>query len=246
MGGLFRPPFLHDGQWFDFVVCDAGIGIPQSLRSGHPEIHSDHEALDKAIREGVTRDTHIGQGNGLYGTWRVTQLSKGSFEIHSGYASLVSYQDKLHIRPETIPFVGTLVSASINYEQPLSLQEALKFRGKPHEPVDLVQLIYEETEDGFLYIQLAKEGEGFGSRVAGAPIRNKLKNLMRIGDDKKIIVDFGDVPIISSSYADEVFGKLFVEMGALTFMRKIEFRRVDETIQGLIDKAIEQRTKTGL
>jgi hypothetical protein len=95
-------------------------------------------------------------------------------------------------------------------------------------------------------IQLSKEGEGFGSRVAGVPIMNKLKNLMRIGTNKKIVVDFGDVPIISSSYADEVFGKLFVDLGAVTFMKHIEFRRVDATIRGLIDKAIEQRAKTGL
>jgi hypothetical protein len=43
-----------------------------------------------------------------------------------------------------------------------------------------------------------------------------------------------------------VFGKLFVELGALTFMKSIEFRRVDETVRSLIDKAIEQRAKTGL
>jgi STAS-like domain of unknown function (DUF4325) len=139
-----------------------------------------------------------------------------------------------------------LVAASINYEEPLSLGQALKFRGKSHEPADMVQITYEETEDGSLYVRLSKEGEGFGSRVAGVPIRNKLKNLIRIGANKRIIVDFDDVPVISSSYADEVFGKLFVDLGALTFMKAIEFRRVDETVRALIDKAIEQRAKTGL
>jgi hypothetical protein len=159
---------------------------------------------------------------------------------------LISYHDELHIRPEAIPFIGTLVAASINYEEPLSLGQALKFRGKSHEPADMVQITYEETEDGSLYVRLSKEGEGFGSRVAGVPIRNKLKNLIRIGANKRIIVDFDDVPVISSSYADEVFGKLFVDLGALTFMKAIEFRRVDETVRALIDKAIEQRAKTGL
>jgi hypothetical protein len=246
VGGFLQANFAARRPIVEFFVCDAGIGIPNSLRGEHPEIHSDHEALDRAIREGVTRNVHVGQGNGLYGSWRITQLSGGSFEIHSGYASLISYHDKLHIRPEAIPFIGTLVAASINYEEPLSLGQALKFRGKSHEPADMVQITYEETEDGSLYVQLSKEGEGFGSRVAGVPIRNKLKNLIRIGANKKIIVDFDDVPVISSSYADEVFGKLFVELGALTFMKAIEFRRVDETVRALIDKAIEQRAKTGL
>jgi hypothetical protein len=139
-----------------------------------------------------------------------------------------------------------LVTAQIKYDQPLSLEQALRFRGRPHDPVDLVELQYERTENGSLYLQLAKEGDGFGSRASGLPVRNKVKNLIRIGSGDKLTIDFEDIPIISSSYADEVFGKLFVEMGALSFMQKIEFKNVDETIKGLIDRAIEQRTKTGL
>jgi anti-sigma regulatory factor (Ser/Thr protein kinase) len=61
----------------EFVVADAGIGIPTSLRLAHREISSDSEALDRAIREGVTRAKQFGQGNGLYGTWGITQLSGG-------------------------------------------------------------------------------------------------------------------------------------------------------------------------
>src|SRR3974377_1596103 len=80
-----------------------------TMKSGHSEIRTDHEALDKAIREGVTRDKRIGQGNGLYGSWRITQLSGGSFEIHAGNASLNSWPDAVHIRPEAIPFMGTPV-----------------------------------------------------------------------------------------------------------------------------------------
>jgi hypothetical protein len=78
------------------------------------------------------------------------------------------------------------------------------------------------------------------------PIRQKLKNLIRICGGKKIVVDFSDVAIVSSSFADEVFGKLFVELGPLEFMKAVEFRKVDSTIQGLINRSIEQRAKTGL
>ena len=49
----------------EFAVCDAGIGIPETLRATHPNLPTDQEALDRAIREGVTRDKDIGQGNGL-------------------------------------------------------------------------------------------------------------------------------------------------------------------------------------
>jgi hypothetical protein len=198
------------------------------------------------IREGVTRDKRVGQGNGLYGTWRITQISGGSFEIHSGNASLSSWPDALHIRPESIPLSGTLVVARISYKKELSLEEALKFGGKSYDPVDHVQVSYEENEEGSVVFPLAREAQGFGSRAAGMPVRQKLKNLVRICSGKRISIDFSDVHIISSSFADEVFGKLFAELGPLDFMKAFEFRKVDSTIQGLINKAIEQRTKTGL
>jgi hypothetical protein len=238
--------FGREQKTIEFCVCDAGIGIPASLRAGHREIRSDHEALDKAIREGVTRDKRIGQGNGLYGSWRITQMSGGSFEIHSGNASLSAWPDALHIRPEAIPVVGSLVVARINYGKALSLEEALKFKGKPHDPVDHVHIEYEKNEDGLVVFPLARETQGFGSRAAGMPIRQKLKNLARICAGKRIAIDFSDVALISSSFADEAFAKLFVELGPLHFMKIFDFRKVDSTIQGLIDRAIEQRAKTGL
>jgi hypothetical protein len=246
IGGLVQVTnFTTRRSSIEFCVCDAGIGIPQSLKSGGLQVPSDAEALDSAIREGVTRDKSLGQGNGLYGTWRITQLSGGAFEIHSGFASLVSRRSDLRIKPETIPFNGTLVLASIDYTQPLALENVLTFRGRPFDPADMVEHNY-ETEDGALLVRLGAESEGFGSRTAGLPIRNKLKNLVRVGNGKRIVVDFTDVPIISSSFADEVFGKLFVELGPLDFMRYFELRRVDSTIKALIDRAIEQRTRTGL
>ncbi|MGH7090554.1 MAG: STAS-like domain-containing protein, partial [Stellaceae bacterium] len=247
IGGLLQVTnFGYRRRAIEFSVCDAGIGIPASLREGRKEIGSDQDALDKAIREGVTRDMQIGQGNGLYGTWRITQISDGSFEIHSGNASLVSYPNNLHVSSEGVPFIGTLVVALINYDRPLALEEALRFRGKPHDPVDIIEMKYEDNDEGCALFPLVKEAEGFGSRAAGLPIRQKLKNLIHFCSGKKLVVDFSGVPIVSSSFADEAFAKLFVELGPLAFMRSVEFRNVDLTIQGLIDKAIEQRTRTGL
>jgi hypothetical protein len=152
----------------------------------------------------------------------------------------------LHVRPESIPLNGTLVVVAINYAKPLSLEQALRFGGKSHDPMDHVQLSYEESEDGTVVFPLVNEATGFGSRAAAGPVRQKLKNLIRLCGGKRIAVDFGDVPIVSSSFADELFGKLFAELGPLAFMKAFEFRKVDSTIQGLIDRAIEQRARTGL
>ena len=59
----------------------------------------------------------------------------------------------------------------------------------------------------------------------------------------RIVVDFSDVPLISSSFADEVFGKLFVELGALKFMGSLALRGMASTVSGFVDKAILQRSR---
>lgn len=228
----------------EFSISDAGIGIPSSLRGGqHPELINDAEALDKAIRESITRDTKFGQGNGLYGSWQICQLSRGRFEIYSGYGSLISSQQHgLHVRNETIPFSGTLVVASIGYEESLDIGEALKFKGRKTEPVDIIEVRYAEDENGNIRFALAAESGGFGSRESGKVVRNKLRNLARLTIDGQIIIDFADIALVSSSFADEAFGKLFVEIGPIQFGRRFDFQNVDALVQNLLDRAILQRS----
>ena len=101
---------------------------------------------------------------------------------------------------------------------------------------------YSQIEDKILF-EVEKEVEGFGSREFGRRARQKIDNILV---DKRTIIafDFTGIPLISSSFADEVFGKLFVEMGALEFMRRCSFQSVDSTVKRLIDKAIAQRMKS--
>lgn len=244
IGGLVQiTDFSRNRKAVEFAVCDAGIGIPETLRSGHPELGDDVQALDRAIREGVTRAEWIGQGNGLYGSYRIAELSRGTFEIHSGYASMYYTPNAgLHFRNEKIPFKGTLVAVTVRYDNPFILEEALKFRGKGHTPVDYVELAYEEDEQGNVAFVLKDESDGFGSREAGKPVRMKLLNLMKMIEGK-IQISFESVPLISSSYADEVFGKMFVEIGALEFANRLEFMRVDDVVKRLINRSISQRVQ---
>ena len=58
---------------------------------------------------------------------------------------------------------------------------------------------------------------------------------------QRIVIDFSGIPLISSSFADEVLGKLFVEIGPVNFAQRFEFRNLDSTVKQLIDKAISQR-----
>lgn len=249
IGGLVQvSSFKRNTKIVDFTIADSGLGIPATLRSGGEFIGSDTDALDRAIREGVTRDRSIGQGNGLYGSYQICCHSGGAFQIESGHARLLLRPDPhgLEIRDQRIPFKGTLVIAKINFSDPDLLKEALNFSGKSHKPVDYIETKYEGDRDNIIHVDLAEEAQSFGSRVAGTPIHIKLYNLVKMCPGQPIEIDFVRVPLVSSSFADEVFGKLFVKLGPLEFMQRMRFKNVDQTVRMLIDKAISQRVTTGL
>ena len=106
-GGLVQvSTFQQKRRVIQFIVADAGLGIPETLREGHPEITSDPDALDRAVREGVTRDRSVGQGNGLFGTYQICSNCHGRFRLDSGHASLKYYDDTLHVYPSQIPYSG--------------------------------------------------------------------------------------------------------------------------------------------
>lgn len=122
----------------EYIVVDAGVGIPRTLRQSHPALSSDAAALEQAIREGVTRDKSIGQGNGLFGSYQICSHSMGSFQLESGHGKLAfSEREGLRVSSEKVPFDGTLVMAQINFSDPRLLEEALRFGGTAARPCGL-------------------------------------------------------------------------------------------------------------
>lgn len=247
IGGLVQvSTFEKNTKSVQFVVADAGVGIPSTLRSGRPEINSDTDALDQAIREGVTRDKNIGQGNGLFGTYRVCSKSNGYFQVDSGHARLeYSQKNGLSIRNQNIPYAGTLVVASIDFSDPSLLENALSFGGKTHRPTDFVETHYEGHSGGPIEFKLTAECQAFGSRVSGRPVRQRLHNIIKMSEPTLVIIDFDGIPVVSSSFADEVFGKLFLQLGPVPFMQRVRLDNMVDTVDGLVNKAIAQRMQQG-
>lgn len=247
IGGLIQvSTFEKYRKRVQFVVADAGVGVPTSLRGGHPEIGSDTEALDRAIREGVTRDAAIGQGNGMFGSYQICSKSQGDFLVDSGHARLKYQRNRgLSIENQNIPYSGTLVVATIDFSDPKLLENALCFKGIKYEPVDFVETNYTLTTSGDIHFKLLEECSSFGSRVSGKPVRNKILNLLKMSGGA-VCIDFAGLPVLSSSFADEAFGKLFLSIGPVKFMQRIRFQNMMETVEGLINKAIAQRMQVGL
>lgn len=246
-GGLVQLSVLNkSNQLIEIAVCDAGLGIPATLRTTR-KIDTDLDALDLAIREGVTRDLAVGQGNGLFGTFEICRKSGGYLRIESGNA-LLTYSEAggLRMRNNPIPYHGTLIDARISLSGSDLLADALRFRGQMHTPVDILELKYESDSGSLLNYRLIDEVKSFGSRQAAKPVRVQIENILTMCPDSKLRIDFSDIPIVSSSFADEVFGRLFVALGPMAFMGRIEFTAVNPTVRSLIDAAIARRVATTL
>ncbi len=239
-GGFVQASVDQGENCVEFIVADAGIGVVESIGIEDPE-----EALKRAISEGVTRNKQTNMGNGLFGAFRASVLSQGGkFEMHSGYGFLTSgYGEAEPATGRATPsYPGTAVRCLIGMAQPDLLEIALRFGGKPHQPVyDVVERRYESEEGGVVIIVKEDASKDIGSRQGGQRVRQRVENLLR--DQPAVEIDFDGVGVISSSFADEVFGRLFVDLGPLDFNDRVEIVNASSTIKGLINRAIVQRTR---
>jgi anti-sigma regulatory factor (Ser/Thr protein kinase)/anti-anti-sigma regulatory factor len=237
-GGLVQLNHHPNRKQLEFTVADAGRGIPDTMRTTRPSI-SDPDALQLSIQRGITRDKEVGQGNGLFGTHRASKVGTGDFVIHSGSASIHS---DLKARDEAVPVAGTLVVVTLDYSDPEALWRALDIHDTGADPAgDYIENRYEDDSDDVLHFVVRSEASSVGSRSSGRLARAKIENLMAMYPNYPVNIDFGDISVVSSSFADEFIGKLFVRTGALRFMNTIRLRNVSPTVRAVLDRAILQR-----
>ena len=87
---------------------------------------------------------------------------------------------------------------------------------------------------------LDEETSGVGTRTAGRQIRTKCTNLLQADSTMKLVLDWTNVPLISSSFADEFIGRLFIALGPLQFMTRVRMVGMDSLIAQLIDQALRE------
>lgn len=233
--------FRRDKKRISFIVCDIGVGIPNSLRSGLNKAMDDAVALREAIKEGVTRDKTIGQGNGLFGSHKVSVNSGGVFKIRSGYAQLIANSKEIKSEVHKVPFGGTVITAEINFSSPGLLENALRFKGCLHDAWSRIESIYEDPLEDVLTVRIKDSVSSYGSRRSGYPLRVKIKNLMDMHPKHLVVVDFSGVELITSSFADEVLGKLLIESGAPTFKNRIRLVSLNEINESIVNRSVSQR-----
>ncbi len=244
IGGIVEATTYPSNGQIAFAVADAGLGILETLKEGIPTLRTDLQAMGEAVKQGVTRNPKFGQGNGLAGSLRFTTMTGGSFEVTSGNGRLLTTQEKT-TKNQRKPFQkynGTLVCGQVKLKSDFSISKALDFgTGVDYTPVDIIETHYEMEDSDCFILKMSDETTGYGSRKSGIQIRTKLTNLMNAEPTYPIVVDWEGIPVISSSFADELMGKLFIKLGAITFSAKIRNVKMENLIKGLLDKAIAQR-----
>ena len=242
VGGFLISHRISRSNIIEFTVADSGIGVSKSL-----SIKDECEAVEMAIQEGVTRNKKTNQGNGLFGTYRLALASSGIFVLKSLHGNLFVEKDgAMHVRNEIVPYNGTFIVCQIDCDRPDLIEKAFVFNGKNHVPgFDYIDKVHGDSEKK-LTVNAREICKTFGSRHSGIEARQYVNNLILSLEGGSIEIDFSDISVISSSFADELFGKLFLELGPMRFMKLLGVSNAHPTIEGLIDRAIRLRTQTGL
>lgn len=246
-GGFLQVIAYPQNDLVAFTVADAGKGILQSLKEGIPTLTTDLEAIEEAIKVGVTRNKDAGQGNGLAGTSRIATMTGGSLEILTGSGRLLLEKDeqKTSFNSLNKRFDGTCVSGQIKMSHEFSVVEALSFGPIDYTPYTIIDIKYEKEDEDALAFKITDQMEGAGTRTAGKELRIKVLNLLNAKPDYPIYIDWDGVGVIASSFADEFLGKLFVEIGQGKFESLIRFINMNAVVEHIISKAITERSATG-
>lgn len=98
-------------------------------------------------------------------------------------------------------------------------------------------------------IHLSKYGASLGSRDLGAQLRNEVLSLL--DNSKRVVFDFGNIEIISTAFADELFGKLYDSLGKERFSENIKLNgflnEEDKSlILSIIKKSLITRTNSSI
>ena len=240
---------LHsNSQNIAFTVFDTGQGIFNSMKDSEHHPRTTIDAITLAIKEEVTRDKSIGQGNGLFGLHSIVKQGKGKLVITSGRGSYIYNNDDVRTY-DSLPYIsaqqpGTIVDFQLNYAKDMSLDKALVFRGKQYE---LINIHFEDLEDNYgrIVYKIAEHSEGTGTRDSAIRVKNEINNILS-EEQKPITLDFSGVAVISSSFADELLAKLFLSLGMFQFNNLIKIKGLDQSQQNILQRSVLQRINEDL
>lgn len=217
-------------------IADVGQGILSSLRPALDEWDGHGDALRKALQRGVTRDISIGQGNGLAGALEITRQNRGDLLIWTGdvvYRLREGQEKGFHRLPAELP--GTGVMFRLYPSRPVRLEDTF-IGDREYSHLDTVA---GRLSDGDA-IRVTQEVSNTSTRATARRLRNKVLNVLP-SMDTPIVLDFAGVERASSSFLDELFGRMAIELGLETMQQKVKTHNMIDRLQRMTSVVIDQR-----
>ena len=192
-----------------------------------------------ALQEKITRDENIGQGNGMWGLGRIVTENGGTFEIQSNAANLLFKEGKTRTVTTQKYNIGkynnlTYVDFQLDYLNQTDIVKALN----GHEPLDM--WLEDHDLEKYLYFSLQDDCVGTGTRIAAQKLKNQIFNALN-EEKKKVVLDFKGINVVSSSFADELIGKIVAEKGFFYFTQLFEIKNLSPFNINVVNRSVEQR-----
>lgn len=225
MGSSLRALALHQALLRIFVALEESYAL------------NDHrEAISKALMRGVTRSPEVGQGNGLAGTHDIVALNGGELQIWTGDQNYRLIDAQPEVFSEIPRSAGTGVSIRLDTARETRLEDT--FIASANWTFIDQELARMESSGGFLIVDECRHTAG---RETATPFRRKLESMIPDATDP-IVLDFDGVDSPSSSFLDELLGRLAAKLGENAFQRRIHVVNMTDRVRTMSDVVIGQRT----
>ena len=233
--GVVCAQFYPSQKRIEIGICDMGLGLRGSLGTSR-EIETYQEALKLALKRGVTRDPEVGMGYGMAGSLEISKVNEGDFSLWSGGATFEVKNGQEVGYNEIKSVKGTGLALSVRTDRPVQLADTWIGGGD----WGFIENQADRLEEGG-GMDITQECANTGSRPPGKYLRRKIVALLP-EMESPLVLDFSNVRAASSSFLDELLGRLAFEFGTDVFPKKIQLVGMNETIKRLANVVIAQRT----
>ncbi len=229
------------GNTLAICIADAGMGIYRSLLGSSYKLGDAVSAIRLATKKGVTRDSRVGAGNGLWGLMQIVKSNSGTLAITSG-AGALRIQQGAEATSVRIPYPDrdhqcTFVDFQLDISRVIDIGATFGGDG----PLNL-RLEPFETDAGEHRVALLEHAQGTGTRRSGQHLRTLVYNILNEGVPK-VAIDFTNVRMVSSSFADELVGGMATRLGVQEFERKIGLCGMNDDVRIVVAAVLSQRIR---
>lgn len=241
--GFFMYTLQRNSQRIAASIADQGIGIRHSFADTSYRPLSASDAITLAMKKGVTSSAD-GAGNGLWTTTEIITKNTGQLTITSGggavyYNKSIGKINSFDNTPTIDPdWPGTNLDFQLDFQSEVNFHSLL---GGLPSPINTRTEQLENANDQIVLL-IKDQSYGTSTRESGKDVRVLAANLLRT-QSANVLLDFTNVTMISSSYADELVAKLLTDNSLENARDRLLITGANSTVELVISDAVRSRTK---